>query len=173
MTRAHPDRHPTPPPLPAENRPESPCSGGFDPPSSPQPSENHIEAGRNGETATLTYLLRRGYILRDRNIRFGRGELDLVMTAPEGDLVFVEVKTSRQDRAGDPAGWVTPRKRLQIARVAQGYCLERGLLTGAANDRPMRFDVVAVDLTRPGEEGVRHIPHAFIPDGGAYWRTWG
>jgi putative endonuclease len=137
-----------------------------------RPPENHIEAGRNGEELALTYLLKRGFTLRDRNIRFGRGELDLVMDAPDGAIVFIEVKTSRQDRAGDPAAWVTPRKQLQIARVAQGYCLERGLITGTNHDREMRFDVVAVDRTLPDLTGVRHIPNAFIPDGRAYWRSW-
>jgi putative endonuclease len=141
------------------------------PSESPKNFGNHIEAGRNGEAVALTYLLKRGYVLRDRNIRFGRGELDLVMDAPDGDLVFIEVKTSRQDRAGDPLAWVTPRKQVQIARVAQGYCLARGLLTGTC-DRPMRFDVVAVDLNAPGEPEVRHIPHAFIPEGGVYFRSW-
>jgi len=150
-----------------------PGTAGSDAPGLPSPPNNHIQAGRNGEDMALAYLLQHGYRLRDRNIRFGRGELDLVMDAPDGTLVFVEVKTSRQDRAGDPAGWVTPRKQLQIARVAQGYCLERGFLTGRAEERSMRFDVVAVDLTLPGDAGVRHIPHAFIPDGDAYWRTWG
>jgi putative endonuclease len=129
--------------------------------------QSHTDAGRNGEAVALAWLLQHGYVLRDRNVRFGRGELDLVMEAPEGDLAFIEVKTSRQDRAGDPAAWVTPRKQLQIQRVAQGYCLARGIA-----DRPMRFDVVAVDLTFPGDHGVRHIPHAFLPDGKAYWRTW-
>jgi putative endonuclease len=137
-----------------------------DKPESPKTFENHIEAGRNGEAVALAYLLRLGYVLRDRNVRFGRGELDLVMEAPDGDLVFVEVKTSRQDRAGDPLAWVTPRKQLQIARVAQGYCLQRSI-----GDRAMRFDVVAVDWG-PGGAIVRHIPHAFIPDGAAYWRSW-
>ncbi len=132
---------------------------------SPKNFENHIDAGRKGEAAALTFLLRRGYLLRDRNVRFRRGELDLVMDAPDGDLVFIEVKTSRQERAGDPAGWVTPRKQHQIHRVAQGYCLQRGIA-----DRPMRFDVVAVDLHAPEGPKIRHIPHAFIPDGGGYWR---
>jgi putative endonuclease len=136
-------------------------------PESPKTSENHIDAGRSGEAVALAWLLKHGYVLRDRNVRFGRGELDLVMEAPEGDLAFIEVKTSRQDRAGDPAAWVTPRKQLQIQRVAQGYCLARGIA-----DRPMRFDVVAVDLALPSDQGVRHIPHAFLPDGKAYWRSW-
>lgn len=127
--------------------------------------ENHIDAGRKGEAAALTFLLRQGYALRDRNVRFGRGELDLVMEAPDGDLVFIEVKTSRHDRAGDPAGWVTPRKQRQIRKVAQGYCLQRGI-----GDRPMRFDVVGVELdpAAPGGAFVLHIPHAFIPEGGGH-----
>lgn len=136
------------------------------PSESPKTFPNHIDAGRSGEAAALAHLLRLGYVLRDRNVRFGRGELDLVMDAPEGDLVFIEVKTSRQDRAGDPAAWVTPRKQLQIARVAQGYCLQRGIA-----ERPMRFDVVAVEWLPRGPE-VRHIRHAFLPDGKAYWRSW-
>ncbi len=130
-------------------------------PENPQERENHIEAGRKGETAALAYLLSQGYALLDRNWRFGRGELDLVMEAPDGDLVFVEVKTRRQHHAGDPLGWITPRKQAQIRRVARGYCLRHDI-----GDRPMRFDAVGVDLT--GREAlpiVTHVPHAFIPEG--------
>ncbi len=127
--------------------------------------ENHIEAGRKGENAALAHLLSRGYVLLDRNWRFGRGELDLVMESPEGDLVFVEVKTRRQRLAGDPLEWITPRKQAQIRRVAHGYCLRRGI-----GDRPMRFDAVSVDLATPdGAPRVTHVPKAFIPEG-TWWK---
>jgi len=132
---------------------------------------NHIEIGQRGEAAALSYLLARGYRLRDRNPRFGRGELDLVMDAPSeegGDLVFVEVKSARGNEhgnAGDPAGWVHGRKQLQVQRVAQGYCLQRGL-----QDRAMRFDVVAVTFGEDGAPRVRHVPNAFLPDLRRYWR---
>jgi putative endonuclease len=132
---------------------------------------NHIEVGQRGEAEALAYLLSRGYRLRDRNPRFGRGELDLVMTAPPeegGDLVFVEVKASRgagHGSAGDPAGWVHGRKQLQVQRVAQGYCLQRGL-----EGLPMRFDVVAVEFGEGGDLRVRHVPNAFLPDARRYWR---
>jgi hypothetical protein len=36
----------------------------------------------------------------------------------------------------------------------------------------MRFDVIAVDLAVRGEDAVRHIPHAFIPVGSVYFRSW-
>ena len=129
--------------------------------------ENHIDAGRRGESLALDHLLKLGFRLRERNFRFRRGELDLIMEAPDGDLVFVEVKSSRQDVAGDPAGWVTPKKQQQIQKVARDYCvLHREL------ERSMRFDVVTVELNYldPENSLVRHIPNAFLPDMGAYFR---
>jgi putative endonuclease len=130
-------------------------------PKSPQDRENHIQTGRKGEDAALAYLRSRGYTLLDRNWRFGRGELDLVVEAPNGDLVFVEVKTRRQRLAGDPLEWITPRKQHQIRRIARGYCLRHDF-----RDHPMRFDAVGVDLTGPGgTPTITHVPHAFIPEG--------
>ncbi|MCD6023925.1 MAG: hypothetical protein K0Q91_841 [Fibrobacteria bacterium] len=126
---------------------------------------DHIGAGRRGEAAALDYLLQRGYRLRDRNYRFGRGELDLVMESPAGDLVFIEVKSSRGAHAGDPLAWVHGRKQLQIQRIAQGYCLAKGI-----PDRPMRFDVIAVewDPKAPEQVRIRHVEQAFMPEGRGY-----
>jgi len=47
--------------------------------------------GRRGEERAARYLARRGYLIVGRNVRLGRGEIDIV--ARKGDLVaFVEVK---------------------------------------------------------------------------------
>jgi putative endonuclease len=128
---------------------------------------DHIGAGRRGEASALEYLVQKGYTLRDRNYRFGRGELDLVMESPEGDLVFIEVKSSRGAHAGDPLAWVHGRKQRQIQRIAQGYCIVKGI-----GERSMRFDVVSVqwDPKTPDDVSIRHIPHAFIPEGRWYYR---
>jgi putative endonuclease len=128
---------------------------------------DHIGAGRRGEAAALEYLVKRGYTLRDRNYRFGRGELDLVMVAPTGEIVFIEVKTSRGERAGDPLEWVHGRKQHQIQRIAQGYALVKEL-----GDRPMRFDVVAVEWNpqTPDDVRIRHVPKAFMPEMRGYYR---
>ena len=129
-------------------------------------SDNRIESGRRGEILAWEYLQNRGYKLITRNYRFRRGEIDLIVESPEGDLVFVEVKTSHGNQAGEPEEWVTPRKQRQIQRVAQGYCL------GLEAERAMRFDVVGVDLDAPAlsEKSVRHIPNAFLPDAMGYFR---
>jgi len=128
---------------------------------------DHIGAGRRGEAAALEYLLAPALLDRDRNYRFGRGELDLVMTAPTGEIVFVEVKTSRSGHAGDPLEWVHARKQRQIQRIAQGYSLVRDL-----GDRPMRFDVVGVewDPKTPDDVKIRHVPNAFLPETRWYYR---
>ena len=130
-------------------------------------NENHIEAGRRGETLALEHLLGQGYRLVERNFRFQRGEIDLILAAPDGDLVFAEVKAGRGDTAGDPAAWVTAKKQRQLQRVAQGYCVTHGLA-----DRPMRFDVLAVNLdeSSQGSGRVRHFPHAFLPEAAVYFR---
>jgi len=47
--------------------------------------------GQRGEDRAARYLQQRGYTILERNIRLGRGELDII--AQSGDLiVFVEVK---------------------------------------------------------------------------------
>lgn len=146
-----------------------------EPPSSPSPSPRvppsgdgrHIALGRSGEDTALAWLLARGYRLVERNYRFGRhGELDLVMEAPEGDLAFIEVKTGASDAAGDPLGWIHGRKQHKIQRIAQAFCVERGI----PEDRPMRFDAVGVTAGPDGKPVVVHVPHAFVPEGKGYWR---
>ena len=52
---------------------------------------NYIEPGKRGEYAALEYLLKQGYVYRDRNFRAAKREIDLIVM--DGDtLVFVEVK---------------------------------------------------------------------------------
>lgn len=174
MTRARPEPSPTSPSVTpssttARPDPASPCGPAAPPPPEPAtaPGDHRIPLGRSGEDLALTWLHARGYRLVERNYRFGRhGELDLIMETPEGDLAFIEVKTRRSETAGDPLGWIHGRKQHKIQRIAQAWCLERGMNM----NRPMRFDAVAVHAGPDGDPVVVHVPHAFLPDGGGYWR---
>jgi putative endonuclease len=113
--------------------------------------------GRAAECAAAAHLESLGYRLVARNVRVGRGELDIV--ARRGHtLIFVEVKARRTHSCGTPEDAVTPRKQRQIAQLAQLWLLSRPGLQRAVDE--IRFDVIAVDLTvRP--PCVRHLPAAF------------
>ena len=39
---------------------------------------NHIELGQKGEEIAVTYLVSKGYIIKARNFRWNRGEVDLI-----------------------------------------------------------------------------------------------
>ena len=59
------------------------------------------------------------------------------------------MKTRLTDEKGSAAEAVTPAKQRKIVRVAEQYLVERGL-----EDRPCRFDVVAVTSGAGGTDEV-------------------
>jgi putative endonuclease len=112
--------------------------------------------GRAGEDAAAQYLTTRGLSVVARNVRFRRGEIDLVCR--DGPTwVFVEVKGRRADWGDPAAAAVTPLKRRRLMRLAQTYLKWRGL-----GEPPCRFDVVAVTLdARGATAGIAHLRGAF------------
>ena len=132
--------------MPPRQRPRSPQAG--------------PHRGRQGEHLAAAYLEQQGYEILARNWRAPqvRNELDLV--ARDGQtIVFVEVKSARTSRFGDPLAWVTPRKQAAIIRAAQAYVLGHDL-----SDCELRFDVVAVGPPRAGERPLTHLVGAFTAD---------
>ncbi|MEE3368472.1 MAG: YraN family protein [Planctomycetota bacterium] len=94
--------------------------------------------GAQGEALAARYLQRQGYRIIERGVRSGRGEIDLV--ARHGrTIVFVEVKTRRSPRSGNPALAVDEEKQRRLARLALAYCKQHRL-----QDCPARFDVVGI-----------------------------
>ena len=79
------------------------------------------------------------------------------MTPERDTLVFVEVKTRRNNVFQQPEEAVTPQKMRNLAIAANAYVKEEGL------DMPLRFDIVAVTGTGNDDAEVNHIPNAFIP----------
>lgn len=115
--------------------------------------------GRQGERLAEKYLKALGYKTIARNLRTRLGEIDLLMLAPDGrTIVFVEVKTARADRKSNvpPEHRVGKHKQTKIAQLA-ARLIARHKLTG----RPIRFDVVGVDLHEDRDADIRHYPAAF------------
>jgi putative endonuclease len=119
------------------------------------------QLGRAGEAEAARYLEAEGWTLVGRNVRIGRGELDLIARRG-GVLAFVEVKARRSSTCGTPEDAVDGRKRRQVARLAELWLAARPWALRGVSD--VRFDIVAVDATvRPPV--VRHLQGAFTLDG--------
>jgi len=116
-------------------------------------------AGDWGEKQAADLLRQKGYTVLGQNVRFGsRCELDLVVRSPSPDvLVFVEVKTRRNENYGRPMSAVNRHKRRTLGRAAARY-----LHRIKAKPPHIRFDVVEV-IGKPGDENpvLRHIENAF------------
>ncbi len=98
----------------------------------------HIRFGQEGETVAVRHLKKCGYKILERNYRNKIGEIDII--AKDRDtIVFVEVKTRRNDHFGGPKWAVTYRKQQKISMVALAYLKELRM-----SDRKARFDVVTV-----------------------------
>lgn len=94
--------------------------------------------GRSAEGRAAEHLASLGYEIIERNARTAGGELDIV--ARQGtELVFIEVRSRADDRAGGPEDTVGPAKRRRVARAAAAYLFERN-----PHRDTCRFDVVAI-----------------------------
>ncbi len=97
--------------------------------------------GDAAEDAALDYLQKAGMRLLARNFKSpgrGGGEVDLVMRAPDGTLVFVEVRKRRASTHGGAAGSVSAVKQRRIVFAARHYLARLPTLP------PCRFDVVSL-----------------------------
>ncbi|MDD7941136.1 YraN family protein [Actinomycetospora lutea] len=123
------------------------------------PPPDRRALGRRGEDVAAEHLAARGLTVIERNWRCREGELDLV--AAEGDrLVVAEVKTRSGTGFGLPAEAVTRGKAARIRRLAQRWLAERHA-AGGSGFAEVRFDVLAVLVTRGAAPQVEHYEGAF------------
>jgi putative endonuclease len=93
-------------------------------------------SGYDAEDAACAWLVKQGFSIVERNVRYAFGEIDIV--AWQGDtLVLFEVRLRKNPRFGDAAASITPRKQARLWAAGQAYA--------AQFKRPplMRVDVLA------------------------------
>lgn len=101
--------------------------------------------GDEAEGRALAYLQAQGLELVERNYRVARGpsargaEVDLIMRAPDGTLVFVEVRQRSGGNHGGAAASIGRGKQQRCIRGARHYLMQLDPWP------PCRFDVVAID----------------------------
>jgi putative endonuclease len=116
--------------------------------------------GDVGEREAARYLRRKGFRIRQRQVRNRFGEIDLV--ALDGEtIVFVEVKTRTAVAQGEPFEAVGVEKQSKMTTAALAYLKRHRLL-----ERRCRFDVVSIvwpeGVLRPD---IQHFEHAFEATG--------
>ncbi|WP_323073094.1 YraN family protein [Mycetohabitans endofungorum] len=97
------------------------------------------------ESYALRHLSRHGLALVARNVRYRRGEIDLVMRTTDGTIVFVEVRARNRSDYGGALASVDVRKQYRLMAAARAF-----LATRLAGGRlravpPCRFDIVAFE----------------------------
>ena len=98
--------------------------------------------GEKGESLAARFLKKNGYKIIEQNYRTQLGEIDIIAKEKK-TIVFVEVKSRRSTRFGNPKWAVTPQKQRKISMVALYY-----LKTTEQTNAKARFDVVAITANR-------------------------
>jgi len=114
--------------------------------------------GSSGETIAKDYLIKKGYKFIESNFRFMRYEIDLIFADEEKKiLIFVEVKTRKNKKYGEPEYSVNFPKKLHIKRAAEGFLH----IYRQYKNYDVRIDTVSLILNENNPPVISHIENAF------------
>ena len=109
--------------------------------------------GDAAEALALRHLIKAGLTRVETNYRTpgrGGGEIDLIMSAPDGTLVFVEVRQRSGQSHGGAGASIGADKQRRIILAARHYLMRFASLP------PCRFDVVLIEGNTNGvENGIK------------------
>ena len=116
--------------------------------------------GDAAESMALAHLVNAGLKLVETNYRTpgrGGGEIDLIMRAPDGTLVFTEVRQRAGQSHGGAGASISAIKQRRIIFAARHYLMRFNSLP------PCRFDVVLVQgtLMEPQSVQIQWLRGAF------------
>ncbi len=110
--------------------------------------------GKNSETIASKLLVGQGYKILETNYKTKLGEIDIIAKDRE-TLVFVEVKSRRSMRFGDPKFSITRKKKIKISMAALLYLKKTNQMNKKA-----RFDVVTI-LNQGANPRIEIMKNAF------------
>ena len=117
---------------------------------------SHNILGRDGEKLAKGYLEELGFEILDENWVFKKSEIYLIVYK-NSIIIFVEVKTRRNNSFADPEDFVSPDKQKQMALAADEYIYLMG------HQHEIRFDIISVLFDNFGKPIINHIEDAFWP----------
>lgn len=116
----------------------------------------HIELGKEGELIAKQFLENKGYSVLQINWRHKHKEIDLICK-DINFLVFVEVKTRRNDFLQKPYDAVEIKKQKLLIEAAEAFIAEYTDFTD------IRFDIVSIIYNNNALHYIEHIKEAFLP----------
>ncbi len=117
----------------------------------------HNDLGMLGEEKSVEYLQSKGYVIKHRNWRSGKYEIDIVA---ENDkyVVIVEVKTRKSGTLLSPVESVNKTKIRNLVYAANAY-IRRFNVT-----KQTRFDIISMTIDQTGSvDSLEHYEDAFLP----------
>ncbi len=116
----------------------------------------HNDTGKAGEKVAVQFLAMKGYEILEENWTFGKAEVDII-ALKSNTIIFIEVKTRSSVAFGRPEEFVSEAKQRQLELAAQAY------IEIMEHDGEIRFDIMAVLLTKDNQFKINHIEDAFWP----------
>lgn len=116
---------------------------------------NPENLGDEGEQMARNWLKQKGYVILETNWRFRKYEVDIIAKKDE-TIVFVEVKSRKNNTFGEPEIFVTKQKQNFLIAAANQYIIQRDI------DLETRFDIIAITWLN-NNPTVKHLEGAFYP----------
>ena len=116
--------------------------------------------GWRAEDRAASHLTGRGYHILHRNLPIGGGEIDIV-AEHERRLVFVEVRSRREDSPIRPSSTLTARKSARIIACGEAFIKSRDL---SHEEVKPRYDIAEVYLDTRGRPSRVVVLEAAITD---------
>lgn len=111
---------------------------------------NNYELGKLGEKIAEKYLIKNNYEIIEKNFYCKNGEIDIIAKYKDY-IIFVEVKTRRSLKYGNPSEAVNSIKRTHMYKTAKYYLFKNKKLNNL-----IRFDVIEI-LVLKEKVYVNHI----------------
>ena len=116
-----------------------------------------IELGQRGEQVAVDFLKYHGYNIISINYRTPLGQIDII-AKDKKTICFIEVKTRRTQRFGQPAEAVGVAKQRKISQAALMFLKQNRLLNS-----PSRFDLILISYLNM-QRKIKLIRNAFNLD---------
>lgn len=117
---------------------------------------SHNDLGSDGEQLAKQFLENSGYEILDENWVFKKSEIDLI-AYKDSKIIFVEVKTRKNNTFAEPEDFVSPNKQRQMALAADEYIYLMN------HQHQIRFDIISILFDKFGKPIIKHIEDAFWP----------